>query len=188
MAHHDTKIDTPGAIDNGTGVVILLELMDHFQRNPPPIGLEFIVFGGEEYLPIGDDEYIRRAGEAYLNKVKYAINFDGCAHKLGSDSLACIAGSVDFSAQVDKIRTQQGRILASDPWPESNHSTFTFRGVPALAYTSHSARKYVHQMDDSLRWVDEAKMEEIVALTIRIITTTCSQPIDWFRAASPSGQ
>ncbi len=63
MAHYDTKIDTPGAIDNGTGVVILLELLDYFQRNPLPVGLEFIAFAGEEYLPIGDDEYLRRAGD-----------------------------------------------------------------------------------------------------------------------------
>lgn len=61
MAHYDTKIDTPGATDNATGVAALLALAHHFAGKELEVGLEFISFTNEEYLPIGDDEYLRLA-------------------------------------------------------------------------------------------------------------------------------
>lgn len=64
-AHFDTKINTPGASDNGGGVAVLLELAERLSKLESDIGLEMVAFNGEEYLPMGDDEYLRRA-EAYF--------------------------------------------------------------------------------------------------------------------------
>ena len=63
-AHYDTKIDTPGATDNASGVAGMLALAERLCREDQPFSLEFVAFTNEEYLPIGDDEYVRRRRES----------------------------------------------------------------------------------------------------------------------------
>lgn len=45
-----------GADDGGSGVGVLLELARIFQENPPPIGVDLILFDGEDYGKSGDNE------------------------------------------------------------------------------------------------------------------------------------
>jgi len=44
----------PGADDGGSGVGILMELANIFSENPPPIGVDIILFDGEDYGEEGD--------------------------------------------------------------------------------------------------------------------------------------
>ena len=90
MAHFDTKIATPGALDNAAGVSALLGLAETLGRAELACGLEFVAFNGEEYLPIGDDEYLRR-GESEFGQILAAINMDGIGAALGADQFFNIA-------------------------------------------------------------------------------------------------
>lgn len=47
----------PGADDGGSGVAVLMELARIFRDNPPPIGVDMILFDGEDYGESGDLEY-----------------------------------------------------------------------------------------------------------------------------------
>ncbi len=186
MAHYDSKIDTPGATDNATGVAALLALAERFSGRELETGLEFIAFTNEEYLPIGDDEYLRLAGDGYLDRVKLAVNFDGMGHIMDSNTLAVYVSSEEFSHEMQDLKQGFPSIQWTDPWPESNHSSFTFRGVPAIAFSSQIVHHYAHQLDDTLRWVSPQKIAEAVELTSRVIETIQSRPVAWFRAAQPS--
>ncbi len=44
----------PGADDGGSGVGVLLELARIFSENPPPIGIDIVLFDGEDYGTQGD--------------------------------------------------------------------------------------------------------------------------------------
>ncbi|MBU5585295.1 Zn-dependent exopeptidase M28, partial [Enterococcus sp. S181_ASV_20] len=48
-AHIDTKPTTSGALDNGTGVAVLLTLAEQLIQNELDNQLEFILFNGEDY-------------------------------------------------------------------------------------------------------------------------------------------
>jgi aminopeptidase YwaD len=167
-AHFDTKINTPGASDNGGGVAVLLELAERLSKLESGIGLEMVAFNGEEYLPMGDDEYLRRA-ESYFQSIQCAINFDGVGTLLGSNSITAVDESGALEKTVRPIAAAFPGVLWVEPWVESNHSTFAFRGIPVLALTAEGTRPLAHQPFDSLENMSTEKLEEVASLAERIV-------------------
>lgn len=62
-------------------------------------------------------------------------------------------------------------VLWVEPWVESNHSTFAFRGIPALALTAEGTRALAHQPFDDLENMSAEKLEEVASLAERIVCT-----------------
>ncbi len=83
---------------------------------------------------MGDDEYLRR-GESDLGNILLAINMDDMGAWAGSNSLAVYSASNALYDFVDEIQRRYPGVVRVDPWPESNHSTFSMRGVPSLAFS-----------------------------------------------------
>ena len=86
-AHYDTRIDTPGAVDNGAGVAALLTLARLLTSRQLGIGLEFVAFSAEEYGGLCDSEYVRHSGDE-LGSVVAAVNIDGIGLTLGATTVA----------------------------------------------------------------------------------------------------
>jgi aminopeptidase YwaD len=166
-AHFDTKINTPGATDNAASAAMLLSLADLLPRDLS-FGLEFIAFNGEEYLPLGDDEYIRRS-EGYFGKILACLNMDGAAAALGTNNVTAIACPPELEEKVRSVAAKFPGVVWVDPWPESNHSTFSFRGIPAIPLGSTGVRSLAHSVDDTLEQVSPAKMEEVITLVKELV-------------------
>ena len=166
-AHFDTKINTPGATDNASGAAALLSLAERLPRDLP-FGLEFIAFNSEEYLPIGDDEYIRRSTD-YFGQILACINMDGAGATLGTNNVTAISCSPELETTLKSVVEIFPGVVWVDPWPESNHSTFSFRGIPAIPIGSTGMRGLAHSVDDSLDQVSSAKMEEVLALVQEVV-------------------
>jgi aminopeptidase YwaD len=167
-AHFDTMINTPGASDNASGIAALLALAETLRDEELPYGLEFVAFNGEEYLPIGDDEYVRRAGDSF-DQILFAMNIDGVGPAYASTSITMMEAATAFQLQIEQIAADFPWVVWVEPWPESNHSTFAMRGVPALAFSSLGARRLAHTMDDALEVISAAKMDEVVRLAAGIV-------------------
>jgi Iap family predicted aminopeptidase len=180
-AHFDTKIDTPGAGDNAAGAAAVLGLAEHFAGSTPRAGLEFIFFNNEEYLPIGDDAYMASVGEDHLKEILMAVNYDGLGHKLASNTLAIFTCSEEFKVAVEVEKLKYPAVQWTEPWPQSNHSTFSWRGVPALAFSSQGLIPYCHQRYDTADWINPARIEEAVRLTADIIGVVEDRPAGWLR-------
>ncbi|WP_129676156.1 M28 family peptidase [Candidatus Chloroploca sp. Khr17] len=167
-AHFDTKINTPGASDNGGGAAALLALAERLSKWEAGVDLEFVAFNSEEYLPIGDDEYVRR-GEAYFPSIRCAINMDGIGAMLAANSLTAIATPEEMEQAIRHVAAEFPGVQWVEPWPESNHSTFSFRGIPAVALSSVGARGLAHSTADTIDVMSADKLEEAVALVERLI-------------------
>ena len=167
-AHFDTKINTPGASDNGGGVAVLLGLAEHLSKLETGFGLELVAFNGEEYLPMGDDEYLRRA-KSYFSSIQCAINMDGVGPSLGSTSITAFSESAALEIKVRKISAAFPGVVWVEPWPESNHSTFVFRGIPALALSAVGTRALAHQPYDDLAGMSASKLDEVASLVEKIV-------------------
>jgi len=180
-AHYDTKQDTPGAVDNAGGVAILLCLAEILSRNLDNVNLEFVAFGSEEYLPIGDDFYIEKGEDGLFEKMIAAINFDGAGRRLGANSIVMFQQSPNFQQCVEKIVSNYPGMVWVDPWPQSNHSTFAWRGVPSVAFTSQGGPFLHHLQADTIEWVDEKQLAEVVQVTSEMISMLQKRSTSWSR-------
>jgi aminopeptidase YwaD len=144
MAHFDTRINTPGALDNAGSVAALLALAETLRVSARPVDLEFIAFDGEEYLPIGDDEYVRGAGEESFADITLAVNMDGIGYVGGANTIAQFNLAPEQAGRVEAVVSRYPAVQWVEPWPQSNHSTFAFRGAPALAFSSEGAFALAH--------------------------------------------
>ncbi|MCX7668656.1 MAG: M28 family peptidase, partial [Anaerolineae bacterium] len=149
---------------------VLLALAEALAGTALPFDLEFIAFNGEEYLPTGDDEYVRRAGEASFAEVALAINMDGAGYVDGANTVAPFNLSPELAGRIEAVVARYPAVQWVEPWPQSNHSTFAFRGVPALAFSSAGAFNLAHFPADAFEQVSVAKLVEVVAVVREIVT------------------
>jgi aminopeptidase YwaD len=181
-AHHDTKVDTPGACDNASGVAVLLALAEILDGNTYPFTIELVSFTNEEYMPIGDDEYLRRNGSEDLTDIIACINTDGVGQWLAPDSITIIGASKAFEKLIVELSDVTEDLVWADPWPESNHSTFSFRGVPSVAFTSTNRVALAHHPYDDLQWTNPLRISRLIPTIVKILDTLATKQSDWSRS------
>jgi Iap family predicted aminopeptidase len=199
-AHYDTVLDTPGAVDNATGVGVVLSLAQVLSKWDLGAGLEFVAFNGEDCCGQGDEEYLRRYslelgpvpwGSApprrrELDSILAVINADGAGQELGPNTIATMGGSQEFDGLVEGIRAEKyPRVLGVDPWPASDHAAYWAHGVPCVALTSGGVANIVHQPADTIEWVSPAKLAELVSLIADVVEALQDRTSDWCRPAKP---
>jgi aminopeptidase YwaD len=179
-AHFDTFYGTPGAGDNGASAGALLALAESLKDADLPFQLEFVAFNGEEALPMGDDEYMRRGGED-LGRILLAINMDAMGTLGGTNSVAIYSASDDLRAHVDALVKGYSGMVWVEPWPESNHSSFSMRGVPALAFGGVNTRHLAHTPQDTFETIGAGKVIEVVNIISDIVKSLAGKSLEWTR-------
>ncbi len=181
MAHYDTKLDTPGAWDNGAGIAALLGLAAQLAPRDLGCTLEFIAFGDEENYSQDHVVYIRERGDQFDGLIA-AINMDGIAHILGHNTITMMMHSAPFEAAVQEVAAGYPRVGWVAPWPESNHSTFAFNGVPALAFGSSAEWQTTrHLPTDTPLLISPAGLREVVDLITEIVCAIADCAPAWTR-------
>lgn len=135
-AHIDAKKGTPGAIDNATGVTVLLLLAELLQHHTGTPALELVPFNGEDYYSVpGQMDYIDRFGSTFGN-ILLNINIDGAGLNTGKTafSLFDLPGPVERILR--KVMEEHSGIVEGPRWPQGDHSIFLQYGRPALAVSS----------------------------------------------------
>ncbi len=179
-AHYDTKVGTPGAFDNGSGMAAVLALAEDIATQNLGVDLEFVAWGDEEYGAHTDGVYVRQFGHEF-DQLLCAINLDGIGLALENTTLTMLAHSPAFEEVVRDVQANYPAVVWVEPWVQSNHSTFAMRKVPSLALTSLTWER-AHQGDDSMDWLSATKLDEAMALVQEIIHTIQNYSPDWTRA------
>ncbi|MHC5210016.1 MAG: M28 family peptidase [Planctomycetota bacterium] len=89
-AHYDSVAATPGADDNGSGTLALLELARRFGQRTLPIELRLVWFDAEEPGLIGSGAYVKQLSEQEARRLMGVINLETMAYTdraRGSQSL-----------------------------------------------------------------------------------------------------
>jgi aminopeptidase YwaD len=166
-AHIDATKGSPGAIDNATGVAVLLvlaELLKDYNGNKM---LELVAFNGEDYYSVpGQMAYIR-ANQDNFDNIILNINIDGAAYKIGDTSFSSFELEPALEDKFKQIIQSYPGIVRGSKWAQGDHSIFLQFGVPAVAVSSKwfidniDSQEITHTAKDNLNIVDSNKIIEI---------------------------
>jgi aminopeptidase YwaD len=166
-AHIDAKKGTPGAIDNATGVIVLLLLSDLLKDYTGNKLIEIVAFNGEDYYAVpGQMNYISR-NKNNFDKILLNINIDGAGYKEGLTAFSLFSLPDEILQPANKVISQYSGISEGIQWPQGDHSIFLQFGVPAIAVSSKwfidniSDQDITHTPKDNIGIVDCNKIVEI---------------------------
>lgn len=179
-AHYDTKIGTPGAQDNGTGIAAMLRLAQILPAREIPFSLDFVAWADEEYGAHTDTVYAERYGPDF-GKMLCAVNLDGIGPLTQNTTITALAHSPAFEATVKGVTAGYPDVVWVEPWIQSNHYTYFSRGVPCLALSALSYER-THQADDTIAWISPERLEEAIRLVADVVTAFAGHDPAWARA------
>ena len=102
-AHIDAKEDTPGALDNAAGVIVLLLLAELLKDYDGELGIELVPFNGEDhYSAAGEIAYLK-ANEGKLNEILLNINIDAAGYRQKKNAYSLYECSDELAALIWEI-------------------------------------------------------------------------------------
>jgi hypothetical protein len=167
-AHFDTKIGTgsPGANDNGSGTVVVLELARCLSEMPLGYQVVFIFFGGEEQLVSGTDlhhfgsrYFVQQLSDEYKAALKGAIIVDmvGVGNQLYARTMG--VGPMDLC---NRLMAYAQGVGISLPYmvggSYSDHEPFEKAGIPAV-WLEYKDDPWYHSPQDSYDKINPAFIE-----------------------------
>lgn len=174
-AHIDAKRGTPGAIDNATGVTVLLllaELLAGYGGGP---AVELVALNGEDYYAVpGQMDYIRRHMQVPAD-ILLDINIDGAGHREGDISFSFFDLPEWIESAARGVMERFPGIREGAPWPQGDHSIFVQHGIPAIAVSSAwfldhmETQDVTHTPRDRLEIVDPSKVAGIARAVANLV-------------------
>ncbi|MCY4392251.1 MAG: M28 family metallopeptidase [Chloroflexi bacterium] len=156
--HHDTVAAAPGAIDNASGVAIVLELARAFAVDGLDEGLCFATFGAEESGLFGSAA-LARGWEESGELPEVMVNFDVTARGEAVE----LIGSGRLVGQAVQLLSDAGIPSFPSALPQgygSDHQSFVDVGVPVL-YFSDGDVSLIHTPGDVIAEVEPVAVDRI---------------------------
>lgn len=172
-AHIDAKDNTPGALDNGTGVVVLMLLAELLQDYGGKLQIELLTMNGEDhYSAQGHKEYLQ-ASQGSFGEIALAINIDVAGYVEGHSAFSLYGCPGPIADAFRQAMLEYGSLAEGDPWYQSDHSVFIQQGCPAAAITSDQfmslSTDITHTPKDDLDLVDYAKTVDVALALHKVI-------------------
>jgi len=135
-AHIDAKTGTPGAVDNASGVVVLLLLAELLKTHPVKVPVELLAMNGEDHYSAGGEMAYLGGHAGRLGEIRLAINVDGAGYRGSPSEISfydCpqIERDLALSEMKKNASIREGAI-----WYQSDHMVFAMNQVPAIALTT----------------------------------------------------
>ena len=132
-AHIDAKKGTPGAIDNATGVVILLLLSELLEDYEGDKQIEIVAFNGEDYYAVPGQMLYVAENQGKFENMLLNINIDGAGFKTGDTAFSLFGLPDDIIRKVSEVLETFPGITEGIQWPQGDHSIFVQFGRPAIS-------------------------------------------------------
>ena len=169
-AHIDTKWATPGALDNASGVSVLLALAESLSGKEYPFQLEIVLLNGEDYYSTpGEIKYMGDLTPEY----NLAINVDGIGLKDSTTSVSFYECSQGIKNRIMERVGKTTGIEQIDPWPMGDHMIFATFGIPTIAITASNIfsllETVIHTPDDDVKNIDWSILDNIVRFLLSCV-------------------
>ena len=166
-AHIDAKKGTPGAIDNATGIIVLLLVAEMLRDYDGNRNLEIVALNGEDYYAVpGQMDYLYK-NQNKFNEVLLNINIDGAGYIEGKSTFSLFGLPEEMKKNVNGVLAEYDGITEGIQWPQGDHSIFVQQGCPAIAVSSKwfidhmDSQTITHTPKDNAGIVDCRKVVEI---------------------------
>jgi aminopeptidase YwaD len=166
-AHIDAKKGTPGAIDNATGVVILMLLAKMLADYKAERLIELVALNGEDYYAVpGQMLYISKNQDRF-DEILLNINIDGAGYIEGKSAFSFYGLPEILEENAREVLNSFNGITEGVQWPQGDHSIFIQNGCPAIAISSMWFTDNINDQDithtprDKIEIVDCQKLIEI---------------------------
>lgn len=172
-AHIDAHDISEGAMDNGAGTAMVVELARTLAAREDELDtrVRFVVFGAEEVGLVGS---AHDAATRDLDDVRAVVNLDGVA---AARTLECTTHGFDALASAAReVAERFDHPITVDPdlGPHSDHWNYVQRGVPGYMVasdTGDSGRGWGHTAADTLDKLDARTFrEQAILLTALAVT------------------
>jgi aminopeptidase YwaD len=177
-AHIDAKEGTPGALDNATGITVLLLLAELLEAYSGDLGIEIVALNGEDYYSAPGEMLYLAHNAGRLDEIALAINLDGAGYYRGKTVYSFYDCPADIADSARQAFSAHGDIVEGEPWYQSDHMIFVQNGRPALAITSDLFDELwthvAHTARDHPQIVDCARLTHI-ALALHGLLLTLDQ-------------
>ncbi len=185
VAHLDSINDrggasatAPGADDNGSGSVGLLEIARVLSNYQTGHDLHFILFGGEEQGLFGSNQYVASLADTERARIKAVLNMDMIGSLNINTPSVLIEGAtlsqsaIDGLADAAQTYTNLAVEISLNPFA-SDHVPFLNAGIPAVLTIegSDSDNSNVHTANDVLANIHYELMEEILRMNLAFLAT-----------------
>lgn len=171
--HYDTK-NGPGANDNGSGTVILLELARLIKDIPTEYSIQFVHFSAEEIGLEGSEHYVDNIANPNNMDIKVLFNIDQVGGTGGetNNTIVCERdqsppNTNDMQSDImtnelatctqlySSLQTVISFAYGSDYVP------FMTNGYVVTGFYEHNDSPFTHSIDDSIAYVDLPYLHEV---------------------------
>jgi len=164
-AHLDAYDDSPGALDDAAGVVVLMLCAEMLAGGAGPHGIEIVAINGEDHYSAGGEmDYLARYGES-LPAVLLNVNVDDVGYREGASVYSFYECSPELEALAESVFARFDGLARGEPWYMGDHMVFVQKGIPAIALTAERMpelmRTVTHTAADTPDLVDAAKLVEV---------------------------
>lgn len=164
-AHIDAYEGSPGALDNASGITILLSVAEMLADYSGGRCIEIIALNGEDHYSAGGQmDYLKRYGDEMPDTL-LAINLDGVGYKQGKSSYSFYELSPQLERKAQDVFHRFDGLVRGETWFSGDHMIFVQNGVPCLAFTSEYApellRNVIHTSADTPDAIDCHKLVEV---------------------------
>ena len=178
-AHYDSAtFNAPGAVDNASGVGVLLELARVLSKQEHEETYQLIFFGAEEHGLVGSQFY---ASQADLSAVRWMLNIDMVGLPLEIDGAGKRSAPPELIKQVTALAgessipfhlSRDSILMARDSFQggSSDFSAFLDQGIPALGLGIYGRPAgYYHRPEDRIDRVSLEEMQKIGDYSQRLL-------------------
>lgn len=163
-AHYDTKRQTPGAIDNASGVAAVLTMARLLHHRGCLGGVELVLFGGEDSWYPSDAAYFDRSA-GYFPTVQAAVNVDSVGVKGRRDSVTFLQCPEPMVNAILALKADFPQVVQVEPWYEGDHTLFSVRGIPSIAVGTERVHDLIntviHTPLDTIERVDPDRILQV---------------------------
>jgi len=161
-AHIDSKDGTPGALDNASGVTVLLLLAELLKKYQGKHTVEIIALNGEDYYSTpGEIQFLEMNGGRFGN-ILLGVNLDGVGYQMGKTAYSLYGVPEELAGSIRKVFYGYDELIEGEAWEQGDHILFVFNQIPALAWTSENVMELmssiVHTEKDVPAIIDAEKL------------------------------